>query len=357
MSTLGDTVVGVQGVGLVTAVGQSAPASCAAFRAKLSNPSETRFTDGAGQWILAHQVVLEKPWRGLTKLARMAAQAIEEALRPVPRAQWARLPMVLCVAEPDRPGRLDALDEPLAATIQEFVGVRFDPAHSAIVAHGRVGLAVALNGVRRLLASTARNVEQVVVVAADSLIARATVGAYESEGRLLTERNSNGFMPGEAAGALLLGRVDGVSGRQGQLAITGLGFAREAAHIASEEPLRGEGLTAAVRGALGDAGLAMHDMDYRIADLSGEHYYFKEASLVLSRTLRQRKESFDLWHPAECAGELGAASGVAMLALAEAACAKGYTPGPRILAHWANDNGHRAAATLQWLGSGSTTSA
>ena len=101
----------------------------------------------------------------------------------------------------------------------------------------------------------------------------------------------------------------------------------------------------------------MHDIDYRIADLSGEHYYFKEASLALSRTLRQRKESFDLWHPAECAGDLGAACGVAMLALAEAACVKGYTLGPRILAHWANDNGRRAAATLHWLSSGATTSA
>lgn len=357
MISLGETALGVQGVGLVTAVGQSAPASCAAFRAKISNPSETRFTDAAGQWIMAHQVELEKPWRGLTKLARMAAQAIEEALQAVPRAQWVRLPMLLCVAEPDRPGRLDALDGQLMATIQEFVGVRFDPAHSAIVAHGRVGLAVALNGARRLLVSTARSAEQVLVVAADSLIAGTTLGAYENEGRLLTERNSNGFMPGEAAGALLLGRADGAGDRQAQLAITGLGFAREAAHIASEEPLRGEGLAAAIRGALAEAGVAMHDMDYRIADLSGEHYYFKEASLALSRTLRQRKESFDLWHPAECAGELGAASGVAMLALAEAACAKGYTLGPRILAHWANDNGRRAAATLQWLGGGSTTSA
>jgi 3-oxoacyl-[acyl-carrier-protein] synthase-1 len=345
----------VQGVGLVTAVGLSAPASCAAFRAKISNPTETRFIDGAGRWIMAHQVELEQPWRGLSKLARMAALAAEEALQGVPRAQWAKVPMVLCVAEPDRPGRLDGLDTQLAPMIQDLLGdgVRFDPARSALVAHGRVGLAVALNGARRLLAQA--EVPQVLVVATDSLITWPTLGPLEREGRLLTERNSNGFMPGEAAGAVLLGRA-GASGSPqhasaaggGELVIAGVGFAREAAHIASDEPLRGDGLANAIRAALEDAGAAMHDVDYRICDVSGEHYYFKEAALALSRTLRQRKEDFDLWHPAECTGEVGAANGATVVALAQAACAKGYSLGPRVLAHWANDGGQRAAAVLQW---------
>jgi 3-oxoacyl-[acyl-carrier-protein] synthase I len=342
----------VHGVGLVTAVGLSAPASCAAFRAKISNPTETRFIDGAGQWIMAHQVELEQPWRGMAKLARMAARAIDEAMRGVPRTQWAQVPMVLCVAEADRPGRLDGLDAQLAPMIQDLLGsnVRFDPARSALVAHGRVGLAVALNGARRLLAEP--QVPHVLVVAADSLITWPTLGPLEREGRLLTERNSNGFMPGEAAGAVLIGRAGSVGPSTaetgGELSIAGLGFAREAAHIASDEPLRGEGLASAIRAALEDAGLAMHDIDYRIADISGEHYYFKEAALALSRTLRQRKEDFDLWHPAECTGEVGAASGASVVALAQAACAKGYALGPRVLAHWANDNGQRAAAVLQW---------
>jgi 3-oxoacyl-[acyl-carrier-protein] synthase-1 len=343
----------VHGVGLVTAVGLSAPASCAAFRAKISNPTETRFIDGAGQWIMAHQVELEQPWRGLSKLARMAALAAEEALQGVPRAQWAKLPMVLCVAEPDRPGRLDGLDTQLALMIQDLLGgVRFDAARSALVAHGRVGLAVALNGARRLLAQP--DVPQVLVVATDSLITWPTLGPLEREGRLLAERNSNGFMAGEAAGALLLGRAGTAGSSQqaaagsGQLVVAGLGFAREAAHIASDEPLRGDGLAGAIRAALEDAGVAMHDIDFRISDVSGEHYYFKEAALALSRTLRQRKEDFDLWHPAECTGEVGAASGATVVALAHAACAKGYTLGSRVLAHWANDSGQRAAAVLQW---------
>jgi 3-oxoacyl-[acyl-carrier-protein] synthase-1 len=107
-------------------------------------------------------------------------------------------------------------------------------------------------------------------------------------------------------------------------------------------------MTYAIKAALADAGREMHDMDFRITDLSGEHYYFKEASLALSRTLHRPKEEFDLWHPAECTGETGALAGVAVVALADAACRKNFTKGPDIVAHMANDGGQRAALSLHF---------
>jgi 3-oxoacyl-[acyl-carrier-protein] synthase-1 len=91
-------------------------------------------------------------------------------------------------------------------------------------------------------------------------------------------------------------------------------------------------------------------MDFRITDLSGEQYYFKESSLALSRTLRQRKEEFDIWHPAECTGELGSVAGVLILAVADTACRRRYAKGPAIVAHMGNDAGERAALTLHWRG-------
>ena len=329
--------------GLVTSVGLTAPSSCAAIRAKLTNPRETRFIDSGGEWIMAHQVVLKQPWRGLAKLAKMAAMVIEEALADVPRDEWVQIPLLLCVAEPDRPGRLDGLDDRLYPDIEAELGAKFAP-QSAIVAHGRVGVAVALAQARALLAG---GCARVLVAATDSLLTWPTLSHYEREDRLLTARNSNGFMPGEGAGALLVGTGEGLSG---ELVCTGIGFGCEAAHVDSGEPLRAEGLSLAIKAALADADCAMHDMDFRITDLSGEQYYFKEAALALSRTLRQRKEEFDIWHPAECTGEQGAAAGLAVVALADAACHKAFTRGPNILAHMANDAGQRAALSLQFRG-------
>lgn len=339
--------------GLVTPVGLSAPASCAAFRCKISNPTETRFIDSGGRWIMAHQVQLERPWRGLTKLAKMAAMAIDEAMRPSatrwPRSRWHQLPLLLCVAEKDRPGRTEGLDDRLMEMISAALGATFAEEGSAVIAHGRAGVAVALHGARRLLSEG--KAENVLIAAADSLLSWPTLGHYEREGRVLGERNSNGFIPGEGAGAMLVGpalaAAAGGSAIAADFVCGGIGFAEEPATIQGDEPLRAEGLRQAIQAALTEAGLAMHDIDYRITDVAGEHYYFKEAALALSRTLRQRKEEFDLWHPAECTGEAGAAAGINVIALAKAAAAKGYANGPRVLAHWANDSGQRCAAVFE----------
>ena len=334
--------IAIHRTGLVTSVGLTAASSCAAFRSKLTNPSETRFIDSGGEWIMAHQVPLEQPWRGLTKLAKMAAMAIDEALEGIPRHEWAQLPLILCVAESERPGRMAGLDGELVRMIQDELGASFAP-QFAIVTQGRVGAVVALAQARALMAQTMQ--PRVLIAAADSLLSWPTLSHYEQHDRLLTARNSNGFMPGEGAGALLVGAP---TGRAGELACTGIGFAREPAHIDSEEPLRGDGLSQAVKAALADAGSAMHDMDFRITDNSGEQYYFKEAALALSRTLRKLKAEFDIWHPAECTGEVGATSGVSIVTAARAACDKHYTKGPSILAHMANDGGQRAALALHY---------
>ena len=332
----------IRGAGLVTSVGLTAQASCSAFRAKVTNPFETRFIDAGGAWVMAHQVDLEPPCSGVTKLVKMAALAIEEALQELDRDQWRHLPLLLCVAETDRPGRLSGLDDQLLVQIQSELGVCFAPA-SALVPHGRVSVAVALAQARVLMAST--GVRGVLIAGVDSLLSWPTLSYYEREDRLLTEANSNGFMPGEGAGALW---VAADAPRDRSMLCTGIGFGREPAHIGSGEPLRADGLTQAIMAGLDDAGLQLHELDFRVTDNSGEQYYFKEASLALSRTLRQRKEAFDIWHPAECTGEAGAASGFAVIAMARGACQKGYSPGPRVLTHWANDAGERAAVTLEF---------
>ena len=189
-----------------------------------------------------------------------------------------------CVAEPDRPGRTGGLDDKLFGLVQAELGLTFAP-QSAMLAQGRVGVAVALMQARSLLADA--RVPGVLIAATDSLLTWPTLSHYDQEDRLLTEQNSNGFMPGESAGAVLVGTP---TGTVGGLVCTGIGFGVESAPIGSGEPLRAEGLTQAIKACLADAGCQMHDVDFRITDLSGEHYYFKEAALALSRTLRQRKD-------------------------------------------------------------------
>ncbi|MCI5130115.1 MAG: hypothetical protein D3904_01030, partial [Candidatus Electrothrix sp. EH2] len=164
--------------------------------------------------------------------------------------------------------------------------------------------------------------------------------------RLLTEKHSNGFIPGEAGAAVLLGR------RDAGLMIQGIGFGEEKAHIESEEPTRAEGLTQAFQAAFTAAGLSMRNMHYRLTDANGEQYKFKEGDLAVTRSLRDHKGEIDIWHPIECIGEVGAAIVPVVLAVAEAAARKNYAFGKNVLCHFSDDSGERAAMILTCSGNG-----
>ncbi|UVL86732.1 hypothetical protein LOY35_14245 [Pseudomonas sp. B21-028] len=334
----------IVGSGMVSAVGLSAPASCAAIRCAIDNFQETRFIDRGGEWLIAASVTLEQPWRGRVKLIKMAARAIAEALQNTPGVDPQNIPLLLGLAEAERPGRLEGLDKGLLHAIEAELGLRFHPSSNVIV-RGRVSAAVALLNARTLIYQGGHR--HVLVAGVDSFLSAPTLDAFEARQRLLTSQNSNGFIPGEGAGAVMLAAP--VASADPQLTCVGLGFGMETATVEAEDiPLRAEGLTQAVRAALSEASCGLEQMDYRLTDLSGEQYYFKEAALALGRSLRVRKEFFHLWHPADCIGEVGAAIGPVMLAVALAASRKGYGEGPNIFCHLGNDAGERAVALLSY---------
>ena len=180
-----------------------------------------------------------------------------------------------------------------------------------------------------------------IIAGADSFLVASTLASYEERDRLLTSQNSNGFIPGEAGAAVLVGPPGRTT--DSELLCLGMGIGQETATIDSEEPLRADGMVAAFRAAFAEAGRTIDDLDFRLTDSNGEQYWFKEAALAMTRTLRVRKERFQIWHPADCVGETGAAIGPCTLAVALASTRKRYSPGPGILFHFGGEGGERAA--------------
>jgi 3-oxoacyl-[acyl-carrier-protein] synthase-1 len=254
-----------------------------------------------------------------------------------------RIPLLLCVAERSRPARQDGIEQQLFGAVEAELGVRFDR-RSRTVAAGRVGAAVALNLARELVHG--EGCRYCVIAGVDSYLLTGTVSAYEKRDRLLTTRHSNGFVPGEAAAAVLVAgpKADPAA----ELICLGVGLARETATIESDLPLRADGMVLAVKNAMAESGVTVADTDYRLTDLNCEQYGFREAVLTLGRTLRVIKEEHDIWHPADCIGEVGAAIGPCVLGIALTAARKGYAPGPGVLCHFANDDGERAALLLRY---------
>jgi 3-oxoacyl-[acyl-carrier-protein] synthase-1 len=332
--------VQISGSGLVTSVGLSAPETAAAIRAGLSNAQSTRFMDWGGEWIAAHMVSLDAP-NLRDKLLRMAATAIDECLSTVRHEPSGELALMLCVAEPSRPSAGERLGDAAVQGLATALRARFS-AHSSTIAAGRTGGLLGLHRARALLYEG--KADAVLIVGVDSYVDWPTLSSLENRHRLLTSKNSNGFLPGEAAAAVMVTRA-----RPGTaLRCEGLGFASENATIDAELPLRADGLVEAIRAAARDAQCAPGDFELRISALSGEHYYFKEAALAATRLIREPTPKGDLWHPADCVGEVGAAAAPLAISIAAMACAKGYASASRILCHVSGDGAERAAAFFRY---------
>jgi len=337
--------VAILASGMVTAVGLNAPASCAAIRCAIDNFTETRFMDKGGEWIMGAQVPLEQPWRGLPKLVHMVVPAINECREWLSTVETnmpaTDVPLLLCVAEKERPGRLEGLDDELFEEIQRHMKLRFHP-RSTVIPKGRVAGALAMELARRLIYE--ENVPYCIIAGTDTFLVAQTLAAYEEKSRLLTSENSNGFIPGEAGAAILVGRPR--NNGQPELLCLGIGHGTEKATIDSEEPLRGDGLVQAFKSAFAEAGCIINDLDFRITDSNGEQYWFKEATLALDRILRKRQELFEIWHPVDCLGEVGASIVPCALAIALRSMQREYAFGHGPLCHFGSDGTERMALVL-----------
>lgn len=332
--------------GMVTSVGFSSRASCAAIRAGVRRVVQTNLWDrGSGTYLPAGKVDLPHWWIGVGKLAGLVAPAIRECLVAAQPLRAEEIPILLGLSSPQRPFRFTNLDGRILEEIEYRLGYQLHP-NSRIIARGQVSVLLGLQEAERLI--DAGTASRCVVAAVDSMVQQDLVEYHLEKRRLLTPKNSNGFCVGEAGSAVLVAPVNDV--RAGDLQILGSGHAHEPATIESEEPLRGEGLATAIGEALRASTLEIEEIHYRIADLNGEHYKFKEMVFAVMRYSRRKRpenyDLFDLWHPIEYVGDVGAAIGPIVLGVALQASQKGYAVGPTILCTFSSDDGGRAAIIL-----------
>ena len=213
---------------------------------------------------------------------------------------------------------------------------------SRIIAAGRAGYGEALLQAAALIGHGAS--ERVLLVGVDSLLNAATINHFLANERLLTEDNSDGFLPGEGAAALL---VEASDSSQPGLHIAGVGRGQEPGRPDGSVPSRGTGLTDAIRGALRHAALDANALAFRISDQNGEAFYARDAANALTRASVPGGTRPDTLTTADCTGEIGAATGPLMTAWMHRAMPRDDGPGHCGLIHLANDHGERAAIVLR----------
>lgn len=326
--------IAVRSAGLVTGVGFNTASACAAMRCRLNNFFELGFVDQEHEPLIGAPVPWDDNGPGVEKLSRMAASAICQALATGPHVSLAATPLLLCVAEPERLGRLKDLDSGLWRELEMQLGQKRH-ADSRMVAEGQTGVASALAIARDLLLGKGH--EAVIIVAADTFINRGTIVGNLDAGRLLASGIRAGFIPGEAAGALLVLRSD--RQRDVELILFGQGKALESANCDSDIPLRGDGLTAAIAQALAEAKVRADDIHLCLSDANGEAYRFEELALAQTRT----RIATPLWLAAESVGETGSVVGCLQFAWLLQAQKKNYLHANYTLCLAGNDGGLRTA--------------
>jgi 3-oxoacyl-[acyl-carrier-protein] synthase-1 len=278
------------------------------------------------------------------RLVAMLVLALEDCLAQAPALSWPSVPLLVGLAEPGRPGGAASLAESLLPQVQEKLGVQFHPRLSRVLAKGHTAGFECLRLARQLLQTP--DVPGCLVCGVDSYINASSLQWLEQHWRLKREDNSDGVIPGEAAAVVYVQRQPPAKAET-RVAVLGLGFGQEKATVFSEEPLLGLGLTAAARAALAEAKLTMQAIDFRLSDVTGEAYAFKEHSLAVCRLTRTWKAEFPHWHCADSIGDSGAAAGLCQLVLAHHAFSKDYAFGDRCTCYTSAVPGERAVAVLE----------
>ncbi len=253
-------------------------------------------------------------------IIKMAIVALREALAQQPYLALSStpqtvIPLVLALAEP-RHTVMHIDHKMLIANLaaQDDLPLSSDRVHRL-----HTGRAAGIQGVDIALRYLYEAGEDYVLLGgSDSPLHYPLIHDLSAGQRLLAPGVMDGFAPGEGAGYLLLTRHPQRALVQNQQIIAlsqpGMGEEPGNLHDESDQPYLGDGLDQAFKGALADNhGRNIHTI---YSSMNGEHYWAKECAVAMLRSEHHLQEQITIAHPADCYGDLGAATGPVLMGLA-----------------------------------------
>jgi len=337
------SALSISAVGMVCPVGHSAAAACAALRVGIAMFDELPYWDNTGLPVVGAAVPGVHGQFG-PRLVAMLAGALRDCLSGMSAESSQKVPLLIGLAEPGRPGGGAELAGSIITQIQDELGMMFHPGLSSVIPRGHTAGFEGLRIARELL--RANDIPGCLVCGVDSFINASSLFWLDQHWRLKRDDHTDGVIPGEAAAAVYVQRHPAPAAAPGAQ-VVGIGFGLETASVLTEEPLQGRGLAEAGRQALTEAGWGFHELDFRLSDLTGESFGFREHTLAEGRLARVvRSSEQPLWHAADSIGDTGAAAGLVQVIMAATAWSKGYAPGERAACFTSAVAGQRAVALL-----------
>jgi len=190
-----------------------------------------------------------------------------------------------------------------------------------------------------------------VVAGVESYLAPETLEWLEENEQLHSAgplNNAWGFIPGEAAGAALFVSQPWLAplGVQPMARLVSIGRGTETNRIKTKTVCIGDGLTQAFRECLEGLPRDAKVTDV-YCDMNGEPYRADEFGFAALRTKESFVSASDFIGPADCWGDVSAASFPLHVMLSSLAGRKGYANGSYAFAWASSESGERGAALLE----------
>jgi 3-oxoacyl-[acyl-carrier-protein] synthase-1 len=341
----------VCGLGATTPLGRTAWSSGAAVRAGISGFTQHPFmVDADGEPMhVAACAWLPPDASVVARMSDCLVGAIRGALRDSsanggPQPAWK---IALFVGFPaERPGVPADIGERLRDALEDDFPQAFIRTSFARGGHA-AGFAL-LRQAQKLLA--AGSADACLIAATDSYLEPDTLEWLEMTEQLhgaAPRNNAWGFIPGEGAGAVLVATREAARrhGMTPLAEVVATALAREDKLIRTSEVCVGRGLTNAFQTALADlpAGARITDV---VCDMNGDPYRADEFAFAVLRTRERFLTPSEFVAPADCWGDVGAASAPLLLVLTVIALYKAYSNGAAALVWCSSDTGERGAALI-----------
>lgn len=337
------------GMGAVTPVGLDARQTAASVRAGMSRNMESiiydKHFDPFVLSMLPDEALPElaadlKKVIGLTskqaRLLRLATPAVTEAFSTIQDST--NIPLFLGCPEPIAGKEPVVLDDFIQKLAQQ-TGISLDLSNSEIFPQGRASGLIAME---KAITEVENGAPYVLVGGVDTYLDLYLLGTLDSENRILGPNVMDGFIPGEGAGFVLVGKTSPDDYPLIHIMAAAQGF--EKGHLYSEEPYQGDGLAEAMQ-MMFEKMPDCPKIRSVYAGLNGENFGAKEWGVAALRNADRFKEKIKLEHPIDCLGDPGSALGPLLTILAAIGLQKGYVDGP-CLAWCSSDHGSRSAALI-----------
>lgn len=347
--------VGITALGTVCSLGLNAVQSCAAIRAGIAgfrqwdgyHCQQVTFDPGNLEPLVCARIPMDGPPRDdITNFAVMVLKEVIETARLSRALLTGRTGLYLSLPPDRRADKETGLSGRILEEIQQRTGIPGFQ-ETSLITSGHAGAMLAMQEAAARLKTG--EVDYGLVVGADSYFDLDVLAWLDDAGRLKSEQNKDGFIPGQGAAAVLLERGNHAADRSAPVLawMDGFGQAREEHLIFAEQPSVGQGLCQAIQACCPGGQEEQPPLTWVLCDLNGESYRSREWGYSLVKLHDSLNAVQTLWHPADCVGDMGAASGALLAVLAARAFQRGYAPDHRTLVWSGSDNGDRCAMLLR----------